>query len=300
MKIGYPCINLSLGKKTISTFRLSSYSEHNLIKAVNYNLRVLEEILRFNIQHNFLFFRISSDIIPFASHPTCKFDWQDYFKNDLFRIGRIVKENKIRISMHPDQFVLLNSPNGEIVRNGITEINYQASFLNAMNLDTTAKIQIHVGGAYNDKITSLNRFIENYNTLLSDEARSRLVIENDDYRFSLKDCLKIYDKTHVPILLDVFHHECMTDGLSISNAMESTCNTWKKDKDGVMMIDYSSQEPNSRKGKHASTLDEVKFKNFITSTIDFSYDLMLEIKDKEKSAFRSQEILDQISNFTLK
>ena len=95
MKIGYPCINLSLGKKTISTFRLSSYSEDNLIKAVNYNLSVLEEILRFNIQHNFLFFRISSDIIPFASHPTCKFDWQSYFKNDLFRIGRIVKENKI-------------------------------------------------------------------------------------------------------------------------------------------------------------------------------------------------------------
>jgi UV DNA damage endonuclease len=300
MKIGYPCINLSLGKKTISTFRLSSYSEDNLIKAVNYNLSVLEEILRFNIQHNFLFFRISSDIIPFASHPTCKFDWQSYFKNDLFRIGRIVKENKIRISMHPDQFVLLNSPNEEIVRNGIREINYQGSFLNAMNLDTTAKIQIHVGGAYNDKITSLNRFIENYNTLLSDDARSRLVIENDDYRFSLNDCLKIHDKTHVPILLDVFHHECMTEGLSISNAMESTCNTWKNDKDGVMMIDYSSQEPNSRKGKHASTLDEVKFKNFITSTIDFSYDLMLEIKDKEKSAFRSQEILDQISNFTLK
>ena len=145
MKIGYPCINLSLGKKTISTFRLSSYSEDNLIKAVNYNLSVLEEILRFNIQHNFLFFRISSDIIPFASHPTCKFDWQSYFKNDLFRIGRIVKENKIRISMHPDQFVLLNSPNEEIVRNGIREINYQASFLNAMNLDTTAKMQIHVG-----------------------------------------------------------------------------------------------------------------------------------------------------------
>ena len=166
MKIGYPCINQSLGK-IISTFSLSSYSEKNVIKAVNYNLRVLKEILKYNIQHNFLFFRISSDIIPFASHPICQFDWENYFKNDLLRIGQIIKEKKIRISMHPDQFVVLNSPNKEIVKNGIREINYQTSFLIALDLDNTANIQIHIGGAYNDKIASSDRFIKNYNILLS-------------------------------------------------------------------------------------------------------------------------------------
>jgi len=92
----------------------------------------------------------------------------------------------------------------------------------------------------------------------------------------------------------------MNDSQPIKNAMGSTCNTWNKNKDGVMMIDYSSQEPNSRKGRHASTIGVIKFKNLISSTIEFSYDLMLEIKDKEKSAFKSQQILGQISNFTLK
>ena len=77
-------------------------------------------------------------------------------------------------------------------------------------------------------------------------------------------------------------------------------NTWEKNRDGVLMIDYSSQEPNFRKGKHANTLDEIKFKNFISSTIDFSYDLMLEIKDKEKSAIRARQILDQLSNLASK
>ena len=202
--------------------------------------------------------------------------------------------------MHPDQFVILNSPNMEIVKSGLREINYQTCFLKAMNLDNSAKIQIHVGGIYNDKISSSDRFIKNYNTLLTDDVKSRLVIENDDFRFSLNDCLKIHEKTNAPVLLDVFHHECMNDGQTINNAMVSTCNTWKRKKDGVMMIDYSSQEPNSRKGKHASTLDEIKFKNFISSTIDFSYDLMLEIKDKERSASRSLQILDQISNFSSK
>ncbi len=267
MKIGYPCINQSLGKKTISTFRISSYSEEKSIKAVSYNLKVLKEILSYNIQHDLLFFRISSDIIPFASHPICKFDWETYFKKDLIWIGQLVKEKKIRISMHPDQFVVLNSPNKEVVKNGIREINYQIAFLDAMRLDNSAKIQIHVGGTYNDKISSLDRFIKNYNTLLSEETRSRVVIENDDHRFSLKDCLVIHDKTNVPILLDVFHHECMNDGHSIQNAISVADKTWKKDKDGVMMMDYSNQEPNFRRGKHANTLDEMKFKSFLLSQL---------------------------------
>lgn len=294
MKIGYPCINQSLGKKTISTFRISSYSEEKSIKAVSYNLKVLKEILSYNIQHDLLFFRISSDIIPFASHPICKFDWETYFKKDLLRLGQLVNEKKIRISMHPDQFVVLNSPNKEVVKNGIREINYQIAFLDAMRLDNSTKIQIHVGGTYNDKISSLDRFVKNYNTLLSEETRSRVVIENDDHRFSLKDCLVIHDKTNVPILLDVFHHECMNDGQTIQNTISVADKTWKKEKDGVMMMDYSNQEPNFRRGKHANTLEEIKFKRFLLTTIDSDYDLMLEIKDKEKSAIRARHILDQL------
>ena len=189
--------------------------------------------------------------------------------------------------MHPDQFVILNSPNNEVVEKGIREINYQSSLLNAMKLDNTAKIQIHVGGTHDDKISSSDRFIKNYNTLLSEEVRSRMAIENDDYRFCLNDCLKIHDKTNVPVLLDVFHHECKNDGLSVRDAISSADHTWEKNSNGVLMIDYSNQEPNFRKGKHANTLDVIKFKNFLSSTIDYRYDLMLEIKDKEKNATKA-------------
>ena len=117
MKIGYPCINYSIRKKTIATFRLSSYSEERLIQCVNYNLATLMEILRFNIDNNFMFFRISSDIIPFASHPICNFDWRDYFKHEFTKIGQLIKKHNIRISMHPDQFVLINAKNQHIVDN---------------------------------------------------------------------------------------------------------------------------------------------------------------------------------------
>jgi UV DNA damage endonuclease len=155
MKIGYPCINYSIGKKTISTFRLSSYSEERLIQCINYNLLTLIEILRFNIDNNFMFFRISSDIIPFASHPICKFDWKDYFKSDFIQIGQLIKKHDIRISMHPDQFVLINAKNQDIVTNSIKELEYHTVLLDLMGLDQSAKVQIHIGGIYGDKERSI-------------------------------------------------------------------------------------------------------------------------------------------------
>lgn len=140
MKIGYPCINYSIGKKTVSTFRLSSYSQERLIQSINYNLATLIEILRFNIDNNFMFFRISSDIIPFASHPICKFDWKDYFKSELIQIGQLIKKHNIRISMHPDQFVLINAKNKDIVTTSIKELEYHTDLLGLMGFDHSAKI----------------------------------------------------------------------------------------------------------------------------------------------------------------
>lgn len=83
MKLGYPCINRSIGCKANTTFRLTSYSRENLISKVKNNLYCLRKILEFNMQHTLLFFRISSDFIPFASHPICKYDWENNFKKRI-------------------------------------------------------------------------------------------------------------------------------------------------------------------------------------------------------------------------
>ena len=165
MKIGYPCINYSIGKKTVSTFRLSSYSEEKLIQCINYNLATLVEILKFNIANNFMFFRISSDVIPFASHPICKFDWESYFNSEFKEIGKFVTKNNMRVSMHPDQFVILNSADEKIVQNSIRELQYHFKVLETMSLPYDAKIQIHVGGVYGNKEAAKSRFIKNFNSL---------------------------------------------------------------------------------------------------------------------------------------
>ncbi len=282
MKIGYPCINLSIGCTANSTFRLKFFSRENLIRKVNNNLECLQKILEFNVENNILFFRIGSGLVPFASHEICEFNWQKHFKKKLLQIGKYIKKHEIRISMHPDQFVLINAKDPKIIEKSFQELKYHCDVLDLMGLDSTAKIQIHVGGAYGDKKTSMVRFVDNYKKL-PNNIKKRLVIENDDKLYNLKDCLSINKQTKIPILLDIFHHQCLNSGESTKSAIVFASKTWKK-KDGVLMVDYSNQRENARRGTHIEHIDLRQYKNFLKQSKDLKFDLMLEIKDKEKSA----------------
>ncbi len=289
MKLGYPCINWSIGCKGDRTFRLKSYSEDRLIHTVSNNLDCLQQMLTYNAAHDLLFFRITSDLIPFASHPICTFDWQDYFKKQFQTIGSYIAKHKIRISMHPDQFIVLNSPRKEVVQRSIAELNYHAEVLDLLGLDSTAKIQLHIGGVYNDKNKSIQRFQQTYQKL-PDSIKKRLVIENDDTLYTVQDCLDLHTISDIPLLFDAFHHSCHNHDESISEAMNLTKDTWAQH-DGIPLVDYSSQEPGKKKGKHAETIDLKHFQTFLQQTQPYDFDVMLEIKDKEKSALQVQEIL---------
>jgi UV DNA damage endonuclease len=224
MKIGYPCINNSIPRNAPSTFRLASYSESKLIQTVKCNLIHLNQILRYNVRNNLLFFRISSDLIPLASHPICKVDWHRIFQSEFRQIGYFIKENNIRISMHPDQFVVLNSPNKKILQNSINELKYHCELLDGMSLDGTAKVQIHVGGVYGNKLEAIDRFIKTYNNIMQSvdySIKRRLVIENDDHLYSLQDCIYINKQTGIPIIFDSFHHACYNNGESLKDALEA-------------------------------------------------------------------------------
>jgi UV DNA damage endonuclease len=288
VRMGYPCINRSIGCTANSTFRLASYSEDRLIQTVQKNLDCLEGILRYNVDKGLLFFRISSDLVPFASHPICSFDWGANFGKELRAVRRYIRKQGLRISMHPDQFVLINSIRDDVVRRSIDELQYHCRVLDTMGLDRSAKIQIHVGGLYGDRERALARFIEVYGSL-SENLRGRLVIENDDRLFSLRDCLIIHGKTGIPVLLDTFHHECLNYGESARDGLRLALTTWGT-KDGPLMVDYSTQERGQRTGTHAKTLDSRDFRRFLQKTKGIDFDLMLEIKDKERSAVRALEI----------
>ena len=260
---------------------------------VKNNLRCLQKILQYNLQHDLLFFRITSDIVPFASHPICEFNWIKVFREAFESIGNFVKNNTMRISMHPGQYVLLNAKDEKIRLRSIAELTYHCSVLDSLGLDESAKIQIHVGGAYGDKVQALTRFVNVYE-LLEPKVRRRLVIENDDRLFSLKDCLEIHALTGIPIVFDTFHHRLLNNGESLPEAIQNTSCTWDKRHDGILMVDYSDQEGGERLGVHSYEINIESFRHFLQCIKEFDFDLMLEIKNKEKSALQAKSIIDSL------
>jgi UV DNA damage endonuclease len=297
MKIGYPCINLSLDCKGNRTFRLKSYSVDRLVETIDNNLKCLREMLRFNVAHNILFFRITSDLVPFASHPVCQFDWQKYFQDKFQDAGGYIRTYDIRISMHPDQFTLINSPDEEVYERSVRELIYHSEVLDLMELDTSAKVQLHVGGVYGDKTTSMRRFVDRYNRL-PDPIKRRLVIENDDRSYTVQDCLQVSDLSDIPFLLDSFHSEVNSSGESLTDAVSLAASTWGQN-DGILMLDYSCQQKNGRKGSHSGTVNIDHFRKFLQTTELYDFDIMLEIKDKERSALKAVEIAKNDKRFVL-
>jgi len=249
---------------------------------VKANLDCLFKILSYNAAHGILFFRITSDMVPFASHPVCTFSWQKHFAEEFRIIGDFIRFHRFRISMHPDQFVLLNAPDEGVLERSVADLVYQAQVLDLMGLDDSAKLQIHLGGVYRNKTASMERFIENYEQL-DDAIRRRLVIENDERLYTISDCLAIHERTGIPVLFDVFHHALYNNNECMVDLLEPVRASWKKT-DGLPMVDYSSQQPGKRPGAHAEHINPEDFRLFLQSSKPFDIDVMLEIKDKEKSA----------------
>ncbi|MFX0177545.1 MAG: UV DNA damage repair endonuclease UvsE [Candidatus Hodarchaeota archaeon] len=289
MKVGYPCINLSLDCRSSRTFRLRNYSTEKISEIIDTNLNCLKLILDFNINNKILFFRITSDLIPFASHPIMNFDWQDFFKSRFIEIGKIIKENNMRISMHPGQYTVLNSKNEDVFERSLKELRYHVDVLDLMELYPDAKVMTHIGGAYNDKEASIARFIERYHQLDSN-IKERYVIENDDKIYTIDNCLKINEETGIPIILDIYHHECNNPGYDIIQALKKIIKTWNE-KDGIPIVHYSSEHPIKGKCRHADSIDLNHFKRFLEKTKEYDFDVMIEIKDKEKSLLAAKDII---------
>ena len=293
MKLGYPAINQALECRCSGTFRLASYSEERMTATITGNLDCLERTLRWNVDHRLLFFRITSNLIPFASHPvSAGYDWRSRFAARLADIGAYCRRNDLRISLHPGQFVVLTSQNPATVTSSIAELEYHAALLDALGLDRSHKFQIHLGGVFGDRAASLNTFAARY-AELPEPVRDRLVIENDERGASLADCLALHSACGIPVLFDTFHHTIRNEGETPLKALDLAMSTWGP-QDGVPMVDYSTQDEDKRPGAHTETLDVEHFRSFVKRLRQRDVDVMLEIKNKEASAMQARVVLDEL------
>jgi UV DNA damage endonuclease len=162
MRIGYACLGVGIPGSDFKTCTIKNASEERLAEITTHNLDSLERLIKYNISMKIHLFRISSDLIPFASSPVNSLKWQEMFSEKFQKIGDLIKQNQIRVSMHPGQYTVLNSKSSEVVTRAVEELRYHKDVLNALKVDAENKIVLHIGGIYGDKKSAQKRFLENF------------------------------------------------------------------------------------------------------------------------------------------
>ena len=287
MNLGYACINMTLGKKvtTNRTMIKRTFLEKGLdyvSDCVIQNVADLEKIIDWNEQNGIKMYRMSSDMMPWATEYdfTQLKDWNE-IAIILKRCGEKATQYGQRLSFHPGPFNVLVSPKEAVVQNTINDLEVHGRLMDALGLSKTPynKINIHCNGVYGDKQSAMNRFIDNFK-LLSDSVKSRLTIENDDKAsmYSVKDLMYIHNAIKIPIVFDYHHHTFNTGDLSEQEALELAMSTWPE---GITpAVHYSESKEGSKPQAHSDYIKR------IPETYGNVVDIMVEAKQKDLSILK--------------
>jgi len=288
INLGYACINMSMGKKVTTnramvkrTFQskgLDYVSELALL-----NAKDIIKILEWNRLNNISLFRLSSTIVPWGDHIDLT-QLKDYkeIKFELKKAGDFAKFWNMRVNSHPGPFVVLTSPNEEVVKNAIADLELHGKIFDMMGLSKTPynKINIHCNGVYGDKISAMDRFCKNFKRL-SKSVQSRLTVENDDKAsmYSVCDLMYIHERIKIPIVFDYHHYQFCKGVLSEDEALELAVSTWPI---GITpVVHYSESKAlheNDSKVKPQAHSDYIKH---LPNTYGINVDIMVEAKAKE-------------------
>jgi UV DNA damage endonuclease len=194
------------------------------------NADALYRALTFCADNGIGAFRINSQILPVKTHPDAGYDLHELPDGDQIvarfkQCGNFSLQNGIRTSFHPDQFLVLSSPDAGVVKRSLADLEYHAQVAQWVAADV---LNIHGGGAYGDKSTALKRLVSVINRL-SPDVKSRLTLENDDRVYTPADLLPVSTDTGIPLVYDVHHHRCLPDGKSVEDITKAAVSTWNRE-----------------------------------------------------------------------
>ncbi|HEU5103390.1 MAG TPA: UV DNA damage repair endonuclease UvsE [Roseiflexaceae bacterium] len=278
------------------------------------SLLYLDAIISYLADMQISMYRMSSDLAPYVTHPDLpQFHGQiAECASELAAIGARARALDIRLSFHPSQFILLNSPDPAIEQKSVADLSAQAHMLDAMGLGPEAVVVTHVGGVYGDLVSGRERWMRAYERL-PEHVRRRLVLENDDVRYSVADILRINERTGVPLVFDNLHHWCNDrDQIDQVAALAACLRTWPA---GVRpKIHFSSprtelrlvERRNPKSGKaeqvqappiwsgHADYLNPFELITLMRGAAGLlPFDVMLECKQKDRALLRLREDLQR-------
>ena len=272
---------------------------------LRHSLEALRRILEHLDRNDVRMYRMATALAPYASHPDLpQFRHQvAECAQELAAIGELARERDIRLSTHPGQYMVLNSESPDVRAAAVAELEVQASLLDAMGLGPEAVVVLHVGGAAGGRRAAADRFRAGLDEL-SERARARLVIENDDRTFGVADVVELARRTGLRVVFDVLHHRCHDpEGIDDDAALTAVLDTWPAAV--VPKVHFSSprldvQERRVRVGRrverrpvlpqlraHADLVDPIGFEHFLRDTArGRDFDVMLEAKAKDLALLR--------------
>ena len=290
MNLGYACINMTLGKqKPKITTNRSMIKKTFLEKGIPYaselgiqNCRDLVEVIKWNHQNGINFFRMSSDLFPWASeYPLSSLPHYNRICNLMAGAGNLAKKYNQRITSHPGPFNVLVSPREHVVENTIRDLSIHGEVFDMMGLSRTPynKLNIHCNGVYGDKISAMDRFCKNFERL-PESVQTRLTVENDDKAsmYSVKDLMYIHERIGIPIVFDYHHHKFCTGDLSEEEALNLAVSTWPK---GITPAVHYSESKALNENLNVKPQAHSDYIKEIPNTYGLDVDIMVEAKAKE-------------------
>ncbi|MDN4071542.1 UV DNA damage repair endonuclease UvsE [Fictibacillus terranigra] len=200
--------------------------EQRLIFITKTNLKNTVRIIHYNIASQFPLYRMSSSIVPLATHPDVNWNYLKHTADEFRAVGDLVKDHGLRVSLHPNQFTLFTSAKEHITRNAVKDMEYHYNMLNAMGLEKEARINIHVGGTYGDKEASIARFYENIKRL-PPLIKQAMTLENDDKTYTTEETLEICEAEGIPMMFDFHHHMSNPGSIPLEDLLPRFIATWK-------------------------------------------------------------------------
>lgn len=252
------------------------------------NAEALHGALQYCARHGIGAFRVNSQILPAQTHPEVGYDVADLPAGETIiaafrRCGDLARRRGIRLTFHPDQYVVLNSPRREVVERALADLEAHAELAEWLGADV---ITIHGGGAYGDRRNALAALALNIDRL-SAQARRRLTLENDDRVFTPSDLLPVCRDVGVPLVYDVHHHRCLADGLSIDEATAAARATWNREPVFHISSPLSGWDGPSPERHH----DYVDAADFPACWLGAPLTVEVEAKAKELAVLRLAEFL---------
>ena len=302
VRLGYVALSKALDDVTTSStitytnYINKNYNTSKLLEITKNNLDSLYEIIKYNVKNNFHFYRLTSKLVPLATHDKVDFDYITPLLDEYKKIGKLINGNNIRVDTHPDQYAVLNSMDSKIVKNTVEILEYHYKIMDAIGIKDKIII-LHVGSSACGKKASISRFINNFNKL-PDHIKKCIVVENDDKVYNIKDVLALCHKINVPMVLDYHHFICNNEKEDINDYLKEIIDTWNGK---LPKMHFSSPKSKLKKEfrSHSDYINKecfIKFINILKKQ-DKDIDIMLEAKAKDDAVSRLARCLKYETNY---